>query len=138
MNKGQWLIVAFVGGALITAGAYIAIQWASMPPAEVKEATGVAASTVDGAQTPESPRLGEQAAQTIAVQTLMGDPYGRSSAEVVRNLTPKGLSRETGQPEWVWQVRVAPTPDLPQGVDGQIRINADNGRLTTDNLPYLD
>ena len=137
MNKGQWIISAFVAGALATAVAYIAIQWNAMPP-EGQASADDRANPNGPMAGQASPPLSEQAAQTIAVQTLMGDPYGRTSAEVLKNMTAKGLELNAGQSEWVWEVRIAPSADMPQGINGELRINANDGRLTPVMLPFLD
>ena len=154
MNKGQWVILGIVGLALVTSAAYINIQTnaSPTPPAAPEAPAAPAAPAAPEAPTPPTPpavpatpaqpganaTISESAARAIAVRTLMGDPYGKTEAEVLRNITATSFSNENGEAQWVFEIRVAGYPDLPEGISGQFRVNAKDGSIEPRGLPFLD
>jgi hypothetical protein len=93
--------------------------------------------------------LSEQQARTKAINILKGDPYGKTPAEVTKNikqaqLLADGTTKECGAqktPVWEFHV-VVTTPDknsFQNGViDGYLVLNARDGKLLCANLPLLD
>lgn len=150
MNKGQWVVLGFVGLALATSAAYISIQLNASPTDDVTEpavpvSAPVAAPTTTPAEKQVSPptpaastAIGKDAARAIAIGVLKGDPYGRTDAEVRANFTSETLVEEDGHRQWVFAIRIAPTPDLPEGIAGEMRVDAQSGQWEPRGLPFLD
>lgn len=150
MNKGQWVIVGFVGLALATSVAYISIQMnaspptqRAAPPAEAAPASP-AAPAVDKEAAPPAAApapttaISQDQARTIAIGVLKGDPYGQTDAEVRANISSESLVEENGRKDWVFAIRVAPTQHVPEGITGEMRVNATSGEWEPRGLPFLD
>lgn len=150
MNKGQWIILGFTGLALATSAAYISIQWNASPvnapavaePSPAPAVTGAGAVPAPSSQPETAPtasrNLTEEQARALAVSMLLGDPYGRTEADVLRTITRTTRSTENGKTEWVFDIRVPGSPDLPEGIAGQLRVDASNSRVATRDLPFIE
>jgi hypothetical protein len=80
---------------------------------------------------------------------LKGDPYGKNSAEVAKNIKQAQLVRDgpikacgnKKGPAWEFHVVVV-TPNKDQYkdgvIDGYLAVDARNGRILCANLPMLD
>lgn len=146
MNKGQWVVLGFVGLALATAGGYIGIQLNASPvPVAADSAAVVGVTAASRAEAVASLREGEgapvldaQAARNRAIDLLLGDPYGQTAADVAQHIVREQFVTENGESQWVFTIRVAASPDLPQGIAGEVRVDAATGAVTTRDLPFLD
>jgi hypothetical protein len=93
--------------------------------------------------------LSEQQARAKAIDSLKGDPYGRSAAEVAKNIKQVQLVRDGAikacgnkkGPAWEFHVVVV-TPNKDQYkdgvIDGYLALDARNGRILCANLPMVD
>jgi len=95
------------------------------------------------------PLLSEQQARAKAIDILKGDPYGRNSAEVAKNikqvqLVQDGPTKACGTkkgPAWEFHVVVvtANKDQFDNGViNGYLALDARNGKLLCANLPMLN
>jgi hypothetical protein len=93
--------------------------------------------------------LSEQQARAKAVSNLKGDPYGKTAAEVAKNikqvqLRQDGNTKACGAkkaPAWEFHVVVvtANKDQFNNGViDGYLALDARTGRILCANLPLLD
>ena len=91
--------------------------------------------------------LSEQQARAKAVKILMGDPYGRTTADVLRNIKDAkflddGVTQACGplkKAVWQFHVVVASPPNNPESpIDGYLVLDGRSGRLICANLPMLD
>jgi hypothetical protein len=92
--------------------------------------------------------LSEQRARAKAIDILKGDPYGRDSAEVAKNikqvqLVQKGSTKACGKKGPIWEFHVVVvTPNKDQYnkgiIDGYLALDARQGRFLCANLPMLD
>ena len=96
-----------------------------------------------------APLLSEQQARAKAINILKGDPYGRTPAEVSKNIKQiqfvhDGNTRACGakkSPAWEFHVVVvtANRDQFNNGViDGYLALDARTGRILCANLPLLD
>jgi hypothetical protein len=93
--------------------------------------------------------LTEQQARAKAIDALKGDPYGRTPAEVAKNIkdvrfAPDGNTKACGAkktPAWEFHVVVV-TADKDQFnngiIDGFLALDARTGKMLCANLPLLD
>ena len=93
--------------------------------------------------------LSEQQARAKAVTILKGAPYGRTQAEVTRNIKDAQLVRDGNTracgakktPVWEFHIVVV-TADKNQFnngvIDGYLALDAGTGKLLCANLPLLD
>jgi hypothetical protein len=93
--------------------------------------------------------ISEQQARGKASDILKGDPYGKNSAEVAKNIKQAQLVRDgpikacgnKKGPAWEFHVVVV-TPNKDQYkagvIDGYLAVDARNGRILCANLPMLD
>jgi hypothetical protein len=96
-----------------------------------------------------APLLSEQQARAKAIDILKGDPYGKTSAEVAKNIKqveflPDGKTKACGPKKraaWEFHI-VVTTADrnyYKNGIiDGYLALDARNGRMLCANLPLLD
>lgn len=96
-----------------------------------------------------APLLSEQQARAKAVNILKGDPYGRTPAEVAKNIkqiqfVQDGNTKACGArkiPAWEFHVVVV-TADKHQFnngvIDGFLAVDARTGKILCANLPLLD
>ena len=93
--------------------------------------------------------LSEQQARAKASDILKGDPYGKNSAEVAKNIKQVQLVRDGPTkacggkkgPAWEFHVVVVTSnkDQYKDGViDGYLALDARNGRILCANLPMLD
>lgn len=93
--------------------------------------------------------LSEQQARAKAIDILKGDPYGRTPAEVAKNikaarLAPDGNTKACGAkkiPAWEFHIVVvtANKDQFNNGViDGFLALDAHTGKMLCANLPLLD
>jgi hypothetical protein len=94
-------------------------------------------------------QLSEQQARTKAIGILKGDPYGRTAAEVAKNIkqarfAADGNSKACGArkiPLWEFHVVVL-TDNRDQfdngKIDGYLALDARSGKMLCANLPLLD
>jgi hypothetical protein len=94
--------------------------------------------------------LSEAAARTAAINTLMGDPYGKSPQEVGLNLSSSelimsGKTKCAGSysksPVWQFHVVVPPNRNpnsTGHAIDGYLLLDARTGKLKCAGLPFLD
>jgi hypothetical protein len=95
-----------------------------------------------GAAQAQAP-LTEQQARTKAVEFLKGDPYGRTTAQVVANIKEVQLVRDgktracgaRGKAAWEFHVVVS---DRDPPINGYLALDARSGKLMCANLPLLD
>jgi hypothetical protein len=99
--------------------------------------------------TQAAPLLSEQQARTKAIAILKGDPYGRTTAEVAKNIQHAEFVRDGNSklcaaqkiPIWEFHVVVvtANKDQFNDGViDGYLSIDARSGKMLCANLPLLD
>jgi len=93
--------------------------------------------------------LSEQQARASAINILKGDPYGRTTDEVAKNIkqiqfAQDGKTRACGAkniPAWEFHVVVV-TADKDQFnngiIDGFLALDARTGKILCANLPLLD
>jgi hypothetical protein len=93
--------------------------------------------------------LSEQQARAKAIEILKGDPYGRTAAEVAKNikqvqLIQDGSTKACGikkSPAWEFHIVVA-TENKSQFnnavIDGYLALDARTGKMLCANLPLLD
>jgi hypothetical protein len=93
--------------------------------------------------------LSEQQARAKAIDVLKGDPYGRTPAEVAKNIknvrfAPDGNTKACGTkktPAWEFHVVVV-TADKDRFnngiIDGFLALDARTGKMLCANLPLLD
>lgn len=95
-----------------------------------------------GAAQAQAP-LTEQQARTKAIDILKGDPYGRTTAQVVANikgaqLVRDGITRACGaRGKAVWEFHVVVAGRDPP-INGYLALDARSGKLLCTNLPLLD
>ncbi len=91
--------------------------------------------------------MSERQARAAAVQILKGDPYGRSNAQVRKNITAAQLvtagsvcGTKVTRPLWQFQVFVpkARNPSGHNDIRGYLVIDARTGKLVCAGLPFLD
>jgi hypothetical protein len=93
--------------------------------------------------------LSEQQARAKAIEILKGDPYGKTAAEVARNIKQvqflqNGNTKACGArqgPVWEFHLVVvtANKDQFNNGIiDGYLALNAHNGQIVCANLPLLD
>lgn len=159
MNKGKWVIVGMVVLALATSVGFILGQQTGRtgPAGEPVAPTAVAAPAAPAVlvapdapiapATPPAPGAvaGEMDAATArlaAVRFLKGDPYGATDAAVNANIVGERLERNAGEggnrSAWIFSIRVAPDVNNPDGLTGEISVDAKDGTVVSHNLPYLD
>jgi hypothetical protein len=91
----------------------------------------------------------EQQARIMAINVLMGDPYGRTPAEVAKNikevrLVQDGNTEACGPKKWpAWEFHiVVVTTNKDQFnngiIDGYLALDARTGKILCANLPLLD
>jgi hypothetical protein len=98
-------------------------------------------STLGGAQAQSL--LSQQQALAKAISVLRGDPYGKTNAQVARNikqsqLLPDGKGTPCGalnKPVWQFHVVVV-SPE--HQIDGYLVLDARSGKMVCANLPLLD
>ncbi len=91
--------------------------------------------------------MNERQARAAAVTILKGDPYGKSDAQVLKNITEAQLvtagsvcGKKVTRPLWRFQV-VVPKARNPSGdndIRGYLVIDARTGKLVCAGLPFLD
>jgi hypothetical protein len=93
--------------------------------------------------------LSQPQARAKAIEILKGDPYGRTAAEVAKNikdvqLNQNGNTKACGAnrtPVWEFHVVVV-TPNKDQFsngvIDGYLALDARTGKILCANLPLLD
>ena len=93
--------------------------------------------------------LSEQQARDKAVGILKGDPYGRTAADVAKNIKEVQLIRDGNtkacgakqRPAWEFHI-VAVTANKDQFnegvIDGYLAVDAHNGKILCASLPLLD
>ena len=81
---------------------------------------------------------------------LKGDPYGKSEAEVLRNIKSgiliiDGFEKDAScisdfkkKPVWTFHVVVPKSERSPDGIDGHLALNARTGKMECGGLPFLD
>ena len=93
--------------------------------------------------------LSEQQARAKAIEILKGNPYGKTAAEVAKNIKQvqflqNGNTKACGArqgPVWEFHLVVvtANKDQFNNGViDGYLALNARNGQIVCANLPLLD
>ena len=93
--------------------------------------------------------LSEQQARAKAIEILKGDPYGRTAAEVAKNIKQVQLIQDGNTkacgikkgPAWEFHIVVvtANKDQFNNGViDGYLALNARTGKILCANLPLLD
>lgn len=93
--------------------------------------------------------LSEQQARTKAINILKGDPYGKTPAEVAKNIKqvqylPDGKTKACGRKKRAaWEFHVVVVTDnkdqFDNGtIDGFLAIDAHTGKILCANLPMLD
>ncbi len=97
---------------------------------------------------PAAVLLSESRARAQVISLLKGDPYGRTSQDVARNvlegqLIISGDTKCGGKASFpVWQFHVlVPAARNPNGdadIDGYLLLDARSGKLTCAGLPFLD
>jgi hypothetical protein len=90
--------------------------------------------------------MAESQAKAAAVKILMGDPYGKTAAAVLRNIESAQLitagtacGAAVKKPVWQFEVRV-PKERNPSGSDeisGYLVIDGQSGKLVCAGLPFL-
>jgi hypothetical protein len=95
----------------------------------------------------QGPLLGQQQAHARAVQFLKGDPYGRTSADVSRNIKGQSLfvdGRDDAceidyrkRPAWRFHVVVDRTGSSEK-IEGYLLLDARSGKMICAGLPFLD
>jgi hypothetical protein len=86
--------------------------------------------------------LSEQQARAKAIAILKGDPYGRTSAEVVGHikavrLVQNGESPACGGRTTAWEFHVV-VATADKQIDGYLAIDPQTGKMICANLPLLD
>lgn len=86
--------------------------------------------------------LGAPAAKRAAIAILIGDPYGRTAAQVSRNIVGQQRLTDdvchTGKRVWKFHVVLRPSTTLPDGADGYLVLDAATGKFVCAGLPLLD
>ena len=91
--------------------------------------------------------MSERQARAAAVQILKGDPYGKTDAQVLKNITEAQLvtagsicGKKVTRPLWRFQVVVpkARNPSTDSDIRGYLVIDAHTGKLVCAGLPLLD
>jgi hypothetical protein len=88
-------------------------------------------------------QLSEQQARTKAINILKGDPYGKTPAQVMKNIKQVQFARDGktkacgAKNRPVWEFHVVATSG-EQHIDGYLALDAVTGRLLCTNLPLLD
>lgn len=91
--------------------------------------------------------MGERQARSAAVAILKGDPYGKSDAQVLQNITESQLitagsvcGAKVKRPVWQFQVFVpkARNPSGDSDIRGYLIIDAQTGKMVCAGLPFLD
>ena len=91
--------------------------------------------------------MSERQARAAAVQILKGDPYGKTDAQVLKNITAAQLivagsacGKKVTRPLWQFQVFVpkARNPSGDNDIKGFLVIDAGTGKLVCAGLPFLD
>ena len=104
----------------------------------------IALAAVASALVPASARrsLGAGAARAAAIKILLGDPYGKTPAQVQRTIMGQTLGRDDychkGKRVWKLHIVVAKSEATPDGIDGYLVLDAANGRMVCAGLPLLD
>ncbi len=84
--------------------------------------------------------IDEARARSRAVALLMGDPYGRSAAEVNANIASISCVDDEGGAGKIWRVDVVVPAggDQPEQIEGFVAVDGTSGEVTSIGLPYLD
>ena len=91
--------------------------------------------------------MSERQARAAAVAILKGDPYGKSDAQVLKNIAEAQLvtagsvcNAKVTRPLWRFQVFVpkARNPSGDNDIRGYLVIDARTGKLVCAGLPFLD
>ena len=91
--------------------------------------------------------MNERQARAAAVTILKGDPYGKTEAQVLKNITEAQLvtagsvcGKKVTRPLWRFQVFVpkARNPSGDNDIRGYLAIDAGTGKLVCAGLPFLD
>ena len=90
--------------------------------------------------------LAPDRARQAAIQILMGDPYGKTTEEVARNIRSQSLiSRDANgcrvsrtQPGYLFEVSVKDRPSGEGPIEGYFIIDAKTGKTICAGLPFLD
>ena len=91
--------------------------------------------------------MSERQARAAAVTILKGDPYGKTDAQVLKNITEAQLvtagsicGKKVTRPLWRFQVVVpkARNPSTDSDIRGYLVIDAHTGKLVCAGLPLLD
>ncbi|MBI1202189.1 MAG: hypothetical protein GC182_06725 [Rhodopseudomonas sp.] len=91
--------------------------------------------------------MNENRARAAAVQILKGDPYGKTDAQVLRNITEAQFitagsvcGKKVTRPVWQLHV-VVPKARNPSGdndISGYLVIDGHTGKMVCAGLPFLD
>ena len=91
--------------------------------------------------------MSEAQARRAVVKILLGDPYGKTAADVSRHIRSASLVMagdsicgKVRRPVWAFTV-VVPATDNPVGnspINGFMCVDAQTGKLTVAGLPFLD
>jgi hypothetical protein len=91
--------------------------------------------------------MNEQQARAAAVKILKGDPYGKTPAEVMRNMQDAQLitagsvcNSKVTKPVWRLHI-VVPKNRNPSGdnaIDGYLVIDGQSGKIVCAGLPFLN
>ena len=80
-------------------------------------------------------------ARVIALNILMGNPYGSSADEVAQNIIKQELTPHNicspDKANWVFHVSVPPSKDHESGIKGYLVIDAQTGENICAGLPFL-
>src|SRR5436305_2030941 len=97
-------------------------------------------------EAPAAGPMSEARARRAAVSILMGDPYGKTAAEVARHISSASLVKagdsicgKVVQPMWAFTV-VVPAAENPSGsgkISGYLCLDAKTGKLSVAGLPFL-
>lgn len=91
--------------------------------------------------------MNERQARAAAVQILKGDPYGKTDAQVLKNIAEAQLvtagsicGAKITRPRWRFEVFVpkARNPSGDNDIRGYLVIDAGTGKLVCAGLPFLD
>ena len=91
--------------------------------------------------------MSESQARAAAVTILKGDPYGKTTAEVLRNIEDAQLvtagsvcGAKVTRPVWQLHVVVPPerNPSGENAINGYLVIDGQSGKMICAGLPFLD
>jgi hypothetical protein len=90
--------------------------------------------------------MDEQHARAKAVKTLMGDPYGTTTGQVLKTIKDAQLVRDGKtvcgkMKRSVWRFHVAvekPVNNPESPIDGYLFLDAESGKIVCANLPMLN